>query len=115
MEEEIKDDKDLNEQQKQEKQAKESATKQAYYDAMINFYAIRQVNANRLKNNKDSLVNTDEEYIAEIKAEDAMYKAREEYIKLGKSDPYESEREALKEQEKKLQKDNIERLNVKQI
>ena len=109
----VKDDKDLSEQERQEKEAKEAELKQAYYDAMVNFYAIRKANAQRLQGNKERLVSTDEEYLQEIKAEDAMYRARETYIKLGKADPYTEERQALREQEKQLQKANMNRLQQK--
>lgn len=111
--EEVKDEQDLSEKERQEKQAKEAELQQAYYDAMVKFYAIRKANAIKLANNKDMLVNTSEEYLQEIKAEDAMYKARDEYLKLGKPDPYSEERQALREQEKQMTKENMARLNSK--
>ncbi|MBQ8044511.1 MAG: hypothetical protein IJ272_10300 [Clostridia bacterium] len=113
VEEQQKDEQDLSENEKQEQAAKEAELKQAYYDAMVNFYAIREANANKLKNTPDRLVNTDEEYLQEIKAEDAMYRAREEYLKLGKSDPYTTEREALNEQAKRCEKENRDILTQK--
>lgn len=112
-EEEVKDEQDLSEKERQEKEAREVELKQAYYDAMVKFYAIRKENAIKLASNKDLLVNTSEEYLQEIKAEDAMYKARDEYLKLGKADPYAEERQLLREQEKQLEKENMARLNSK--
>jgi len=106
LEEKQKDEKDLNENERQDQDAKEMELKQAYYDAMVKFYAIREKNARKLKNTTDRLVNTDEEYLQEIKAEDAMYRARDMYLKLGKSDPYTAEREALNEQAKRNEKQN---------
>lgn len=104
--EQQKDEEDLSDKEKQEKAAKEAELKQAYYDAMVKFYAVREANANKLKNTPDRLVNTDQEYLKEIKAEDAMYRARDEYLKLGKSDPYTAEREALNDHAKKCEKQN---------
>lgn len=111
--EEVKDETALNEQEQQEQLAREAELRQAYYDAMVKFYAIRKENAIKLANNKGMLVNTPEDYLLEIKAEDAMYRARDAYLKLGKADPYTEERQALREQEKQLQKDNMERLHAK--
>lgn len=113
VEEQQKDEENLNETEKQEKAAKEAELKQAYYDAMVKFYAIREANANLLKNTPGRLVNTDQEYLQEIKAEDAMYRARDEYLKLGKADPYTAEREALNEQAKRCEKHNRDILEQK--
>ncbi len=113
VEEQLKDEQELSEAEKQAKQALEDELKQAYYDAMVNFYAIRRQNAEALRGRTDRLVSTDEEYLREIKAEDEMYRARDAYLKLGKGDPYTAEREALREQEKKLQKANMELLQKK--
>ena len=104
--EQQKNEQDLSDKEKEEKIAKEAELKQAYYDAMVKFYAIREANANKLGNSTDRLVNTNREYSQEIIAEDAMYKARDEYLKLGKSDPYTAEREALNEHAKKCEKQN---------
>lgn len=110
IEEKQKDEKDLSETEKQEKAAKEAELKKAYYDAMVQFYAIREINANILKSTPDRLVNTDQKYLQEIRAEDAMYSARDAYLKLGKADPYTAEREKLNDQAKKCEKQNRELL-----
>lgn len=112
IKEEIKDEENLNEQEKAEKEAKEAALKEAYYNAMVKLHAIKEENALRIQGS-DNLVNTDEEYLQEIRAEDEMYKARDAYMALGKSDPYTAERQSLREQEKRLQKENLDLLNKK--
>ena len=112
IKEEIKDEENLNEEERNEKEAKEAALKEAYYNAMVKLHAIKEENALRIKESGE-LVNTDEEYLHEIKAEDEMYKARDAYMALGKSDPYTAERQSLREQEKRLQKENLDLLNKK--
>ena len=52
IEEQQKDEQDLSEKEKQEKEAKEAELKQAYYDAMVKFYAIREANLNLFKKRK---------------------------------------------------------------
>lgn len=113
QDEQEKDEKDLNETKTKEEIAKEAALKQAYYDAMIAYYALRERNHIKTKNSGDRLVSSSDDYLAEIKAEDNMYKARDAYLKLGKNDPFEAARQELREQERRMQQEMMANLNKK--
>lgn len=90
---------------------KEEQLKQAYREAMLKYYAIREVNQRKLNADKTRLVSRPDEYLKEINAEVAMYNARDNCLKVMGKDPFEAERQVLREQEKKNQKDTTQRLD----
>ena len=79
----------------------EEAAKQAYYDAMVALHQKRIQTINRQKSKVPmELVSSDEEYKQELKLEAELYRARDQYMKFGKEDPYAEKRTELIKLEK---------------